>query len=168
MPRPSHESRRFLPLPSALIVTLLALAVFVQGTDAQRAWCRTDPVVSISGTLSDVWVLGPLTASTKVTGPNQIEITVPTGVKASTVLTTLGFGRGEVVTWKWSSSLTATNKSVQVRVRVYVPATDNAMPVRVEFAPRIITLLWPTVAEGKANTWVELTATFKPALLLII
>jgi hypothetical protein len=49
-----------------------------------------------------------------------------------------------------------TDNGIEVLVEVFVPATDDEMPVRVEFAPRILGILWPASAEGTANSWVRL------------
>jgi hypothetical protein len=39
-------------------------------------------------------------------------------------------------------------------VKVFVPRSDNSMPVRVEFAPRLLGILAPKTALGCAYTWV--------------
>jgi hypothetical protein len=143
-----------IPLIAALVV--FAFALTVQSGGAVKGWCRTDPIVMINGQLADVFVSAPLTAALKVTGPTQVNITVPVGVNAKLVLADLGFGKGEVVTFTESSTLRKTVQGVEVIVAVYVPATDGAMPVRVEFAPRLVGLLAPTRAEGTANAWVSL------------
>ena len=49
-----------------------------------------------------------------------------------------------------------------MEIEAYVPATDDAMPVRVEFAPRAVGILWPASAEGTANEWITLRTTFSP------
>jgi len=133
-------------------------ALGLRNADAARAWCRTDPLVLIDGTIVDIFVLGPLTAPLKVTGPTEVVVTVPVGVSASLVLMDLGFGRGEVVSFAESAEPTKDDRGIQVKVDVRVPARDKSMPVRVEFAPRIIGILWPTSAEGTANRWISLTA----------
>ena len=37
-------------------------ALTVREASASKAWCRTDPVVSIGGYVTDIFVAGPLTA----------------------------------------------------------------------------------------------------------
>jgi hypothetical protein len=113
----------------------------------------------IDGAIADVFVSAPLTAPLKVTGPTEVVITVPEGVETAVVLTDLGFGRGETVTFKESARLRRTADGVQLKVAVRVPARDDEMPVRVEFAPRILGILWPDSAEGTANDWVVLRTT---------
>lgn len=143
----------------ALAASALALpaALGRRGTNAARMWCRTDPIVLIDGTIVDIFVLGPLTAPMQVTGPTEVVVTVPVGVDASLVAHDLGFGKGETVAFAESRALRVTSRGIQVQVDVRVPAIDDAMPIRVEFAPRIIGILWPESAEGTANSWVSLT-----------
>ena len=167
MLRPARHFLRHRPrgvrLPSALLAALLAVTVLVQGTDAQRAWCKTDPIVVIDGATADVFVSAPLGSMVQalltVTGPNQIVVTVPQGVNAWLLLTDVGFGRGNVLTFAQSSDLHETAGGIEVRVQVFVPATGS-FPVRVEFAPRLLGLLWPASAEGTTNSWITLTTTF--------
>ena len=132
-------------------------ALGLRDAGAARAWCRTDPIVLIGGTVVDVFVLGPLTALLQVTGPTEVVVTVPVGVSASLLLPDLGFGRGEVVSFAQSAALVRNANGIQVKVDVRVPAKDSSMPVRVEFAPRILGILKPASAEGTANRWVSLT-----------
>ena len=135
------------------------LATGARGADAARAWCRTDPVVMIGGVIVDIFIAGPLDAPLLVTGPNQVVVVVPVGVDATLVAKDLGFGRGEEVSFKESNNLTVTENGIEVIVRVYVPARDDAMPVRVEFAPRLLGILSPEWVEGTANEWVVLRTT---------
>jgi hypothetical protein len=142
-----------------LAIALLLIGTTVAGAAASKGWCRTDPVVLIDGAIADIFVSAPLTAPLQVTGPTEVVVTVPVGVETAVVLTDLGFGRGETVTFKESKRLRRTAEGVQVKVAVRVPARDDAMPVRVEFAPRILGILWPDSAEGTANDWVVLRST---------
>jgi hypothetical protein len=72
------------------------------------------------------------------------------------VLKDLGFGKGEEVTFQESAKLKATEDGIEVVVKVMVPASEDDMPVRVEFAPRVVGVLQPASAEGTANEWVTL------------
>jgi hypothetical protein len=47
-----------------------------------------------------------------------------------------------------------------------VPANDDHVPVRVEFAPRIDGLLVPAREQGLANDWIVLNTSFQPVLTL--
>ncbi len=154
------RSGRRLPVRARLLLVFtlvtLAFVVMAPGASAARAWCRTDPVVVIDGTLADVFVSGPLLAPLKVTGPTKMIVTVPEGVKTQLILTDLGFLRGYDVKFVQSSDLQKTDKGVEVRVEVYVPARDSSMPIKVEFSPRLLGLLNTDSVEGTANQWVTL------------
>jgi hypothetical protein len=145
-------------LVPALALVVLAFVLAAPGAAAVKGWCKTDPVIMVDGQIADVFVSAPLYAPLKVTGPTQIVVTVPVGVDAWLVASDLGFGRGEVVTFAESSDLQRTATGVEVEVAVYVPAT-TAMPVRVEFAARLLGILAPAWAEGTANAWVSLKTT---------
>ena len=146
----------------------LAVALFLVGSAlaladpaaAIRNWCRTDPVVSIDGELADVFVSAPAEAPTLVTGPNRIVVRLPAGVRATLVASDLGFGKGTAVSFDEAKRLRVTDRGIEVEIEAYVPATDDAMPVRVEFAPRAVGILWPASAEGTANEWITLRTTF--------
>ena len=61
--------------------------------------------------------------------------------------------------------LQKTDKGVEVRVQVYVPARDSTMPIKVEFSPRLLGLLWTDSAEGTANEWITLDTFLAKGLL---
>jgi hypothetical protein len=151
---PTANRRRFAGI---LAGAGLLLAAGTRETLAGRTWCRTDPLVIIGGVLADVFVSGPLSAPLKVTGPNRIVVTVPKGVPALLVLNDpIGFGRGNNFRFAESRKLRQTDEGIEIKIEVFVPARSDAMPVRVEFAPRILGLLWPESAAGNANAWVKL------------
>ncbi|MDP9369255.1 MAG: hypothetical protein M3Q03_13435 [Chloroflexota bacterium] len=137
-----------------LLVALVALQV--QSASASVRWCRTDPVVTIDGRVADIFVSAPLSAPLKVNGATEIVVTVPVGVSAELVLAGPGFGRGEEVRFAESGALRNGPGGIEVDITVYVPARDDAMPVRVEFADRLVEFLTPARAEGTANAWVTL------------
>jgi hypothetical protein len=134
----------------------LAAAAGVRQAAAGRAWCRIDPVVIIGGELADVFVSAPLLSILKVNGPNEMVVTVPKGVPAHVVVPDLvGFGYGTDFRFAESSNLRQTDEGIEVKVEVYVPARSD-IPVRAEFAPRLLGILRPDTAEGTANEWVKL------------
>ena len=135
----------------ALALVMMILAQMAPSVLASKEWCRTDPVVLIGGRVADIFVAAPIEALVQVTETTEFLITVPTGVDTMLVAAGLGFGRGERVTFAESHALKVTAREIEVRVAVYVPATDSAMPVLVEFAPNIIGILNPVRAEGTAN-----------------
>jgi hypothetical protein len=162
---PGQSGRGMLGRSRLLIVFILVAlmsVVMAPTTSAARAWCRTDPVVVIDGTMADVFVSGPLLAPLIVTGPTKMIIIVPEGVKTQMILSDLGFLHGYDYEFRQSSELQKTRKGVQVRIQVYVPASDSSMPVRVEFSPRVLGLLGlvglskADSAEGTANQWITL------------
>jgi hypothetical protein len=114
----------------------------------------------IDGDLADVFVSAPVDAPLKVTGPTEIVINVPKKVSAGLILAGVGFARGEDVTFDTSSRLKSTQLGIEVRIDVFVPSTDDSMPVRVEFSPRVVGILNPASAEGFANTWVSVSTEF--------
>jgi hypothetical protein len=170
-----HEKRgvspggRRLPVRARLLLVFtlvtLAFVVMAPGTSAARAWCRTDPIVVIDGTLADVFVSGPLLAPLKVTGPTKMIVTVPEGVKAHMILHDLGFLRGYDSKFQYSSELQKTDKGTEIRVEVYVPARDSRMPIKVEFSPRLLGILAPEGVEGTANQWITLETVLERGLL---
>lgn len=152
-----RRARRFWTLLSLIAVLTI---VAVQPASAARGWCKTDPVITINGEIGDVLAAAPVDAPLLVTGPNKVVITVPAGVNAQFIASDLGFGRGWTVTIATSSALKVNKSGVQMEIKLYVPATDSTMPVRLEFAPRVLGLLSPAYAQGTANSWIVLRYTF--------
>ena len=141
---------------AALLLVLLGFGVIAPSAEAFRTWCRTYPVVEIDGDLADIFVSAPAEARTLVSGPNRIVVRVPAGVRAKLVANDAGFGQGTEVLFDEAKRLRATDRGIEVEIEVYVPATDDEMPVKVEFAPRVVGLLSPASAEGTANEWIVL------------
>lgn len=141
---------------TAAILALIALTVSAAPISAGHGWCRSDPLVQIDGRIVNIYVTAPLSAPLKVTGPTQVVVTTPPGVDSYLILSDLGFGRGEIVTFETSPALKTTEQGIEVKVAVFVPASDSSMPVGVEFAPEVIGILAPARAEGIANKWVVL------------
>ncbi len=139
---------------------LMAAFMVASPVFAARGWCARDPMVMIDGDIANILAAAPLSATLKVTGPNQLIITVPEGVEAYTVFADPGFGRGWKITYRESSKLKRTANGIQLDIRLYVPATDSTMPVQLQFAPRIIGILQPTTVEGTANEWIVMRVVF--------
>ena len=140
----------------AVFLAIMALIVATGAVDARPAWCRSDPVVEIGGEVADIFVSAPPEAPTLVTGATRIVVTVPKGVSKRLILADPGFGKGTKVSFDKSKRLRATPTGIEVRVWVYVPASDDDMPVRVEFASRVDEVLAPVGAEGRANRPIKL------------
>lgn len=141
----------------ALALAALPFARAAPPAAAGKGWCRTDPVVEIDGHLADIFLVAPPDAPLKVTGPNRIVVAVPRGVEAKLILAGPGFGKGEKVRFVHSRRLAATGRGVEVQVTAFVPATDDEMPVRLEFAPDVVGVLAPARAKGRANRPIRLT-----------
>ena len=140
----------------ALMISMLAFALTVPSASAGIGYCKVDPVVVIDGRLADIFVGVPFQDLLKVTGPTEVVVTTPVGVDGDLAIATAGFGYGEIVHFEESHSLNVTSEGIEVRIKVRVPASSDAMPVLVEFAPRVVGILNPTVAEGNANEWISL------------
>lgn len=139
----------------------LALAATLKLDDAgaSRAWCRTDPIIKVNGQLAHIYVSGPVNAPLLVTGPTEVVVSTPVGADAEHIASDNGFGQGYVVTFVESKKLRATDEGVELNIAVLVPATDDTMPVKVEFASRITGILSMDSALGTANRWVSLDTT---------
>lgn len=151
-----------------VLLAALAWMVAVQPAAAGISWCRSDPVVLFtvpnggllgSGVLADIFVSAPLPILLNVTGPNEVVVTTPPGVDAALAVNDLGFGRGERVTFQNSSDLAITERGIEIEIAVFVPAKKD-LAVEVQFAPRVLGLLWPDTASGRTNEWIVLSTTF--------
>jgi hypothetical protein len=145
----------------AISLGTLALLTAIMPVAASKGWCRTDPIVSIGGRTADILVAGPQNAPELVTGPTRVYVLVPVGVPTSLIASDMGFGYGAETVFQERADLQVTADGIEVIVTVFVPSTDNTMPVLVEFAPFEREMLRPIAAvEGTANSWVTLEVTF--------
>ena len=142
----------------SLLLGMLALLLVSAPASAGRAWCRTDPIMIINGNIADLFISSSLLAPFQVTGPTQVVVTLPQGVSILAI-PDLGFLHGEKITVKHSDDLQVTQKGIELMFDVYVPAKSTALPVTVDFAPRILGILWPTSASGTSNQWIHLAVT---------
>lgn len=149
------QSRRRV-LQSAVALAAMAAVGDHQPAQTARGWCRSDPLIAIEDVLVDIFCTAPLLAPLRVTGPTEIVVRVPVGVKAALILAGPGFGRGERVRFEKRRRLKRSAKGVKVEVAVYVPA-DRKLRIGVEFAPRIVGILNPVRAQGVTNEWIILT-----------
>ena len=155
----ASSCNRRVMIGSALGLAAAGLGGSVSPVGAIRGWCRSDPLIAINGDLADIFCTAPLTAPLYVTGPTEIVVTVPRGVRAKLILAGPGFGQGEEVRFDESRKLKETESGIEVNVAVWVPAR-NEMEIGVEFAPRIIGILNPDRAQGTVNEWIRLGTTF--------
>lgn len=156
--------RRSIPRQFAVLQLLIAFLFALSVTapapaSASVGWCRSDPVVLVNLTLADVFTSAKIEDLDKVTGATQIVIVTPPRVFATLSTPGIGFGYGEFVTFEESNGLKYTDSSIQIVVKVFVPASDSTIPIQVDFAPRIIGLLSPISIQGYANSWLTLRTT---------
>jgi len=109
----------------------------------------------VNGNITDIFVSAPADALLVVTGPTQIVVTTPPDVDAVLIVSTLGFGRGENVEFEQSRSVKIRDEGIELQIQVFVPATDDQLPVLVEFSPRLTDILSPVTSEGTANDWIS-------------
>ena len=156
--RPRRDAVRLL----GLAALALPAALRPRTADALRGWCRLDPIVTIDGQLASIFIASYLEMQLLATGPTEVVVTVPPGIRSRLVATDLGFGlHGYDVRFAESDELTATQDGLEVQIKVVVPARDAAdgpLPVTVDFIPLGFGRLTPGSAEGLANTWVILRA----------
>jgi hypothetical protein len=124
-----------------LLTLVLALSVAVGTGEAKayRGWCRADPQFQINGETVLVTIdarVGDLkTARALSTGPISIVLTVPSGSHARYLASNKGFGYGYDVQVVHSHDLKVIDGSMPVRIDLYVPMSDSAIPIRASFLP---------------------------------
>lgn len=122
-----------------LLAALIGLSIVAPVTSKQASasvgWCKSDPVVLVDLTLADVFTSAQISDLNKVTGATQIVVITPHDVFATLATPGVGFGHGEFVTFEQSWGLKKTYSGIQIMIKVYVPASDSSMPIRVDFAP---------------------------------
>ncbi len=124
-----------------------------------RGWCRTDPLISLDGELANIFVSAPLQMLARNNGPVEYVVTVPEDVRAHLILIGVGFGRGERCRFETSRKLRKTDEGIELKIAVTVPAKTD-LPLALEFAPRVLGLLWPESAEGRSNEKVVMRTRF--------
>jgi hypothetical protein len=152
---PGRRDRRSLLMAGGALVAA-RFGLSERAASAGRGWCRSDPVLLIDGVLADLFSAVPLDSVLKVTGPTQIVVTAPSSVKLALAIPGLGFLRGEKVSFRRSRKLKQTRDGIELKIAVLVPASDD-VPVRIDFAPRVLGILKPESADGQANRWIELS-----------
>jgi hypothetical protein len=150
-----------------LVFLQLAALLLAPGSVAlsSHGWCSSDPVVLIGDTMTHITLSAPANAPSRVTGSNEIVVTIPDTLSGVVVSPGPGFGRGESVSVVLSPDLQATSDWIEVTIQVFVPASDDTMEIGVEFATLDAGLLAPTHIHGVANSWITMSAGFQPALV---
>ena len=110
---------------------LIMLAVAMAGV----GWCRVDPIVSLNGRQVQIWVAVPQEYVSKVSGPIEVEINVPSSVSRQLLYTDSGFnGYGERVTFTTNNGSLMPDGSFWMTFVVRVPMNGfwQSVPVQVE------------------------------------
>lgn len=92
----------------------------------------------------------------QVGGSTEVVMPVPKGVDGKLVRSSPRFGHGVNETFGHSRRREVGRRGMEVKSRVLVPADDDTMPMRVEFAPQVVGVLSPMSAERTANRWLTL------------
>jgi hypothetical protein len=141
-----------------LVVMLSIMALLLGGSTAEagKKWCRADPVVAINGHIVDISVYSYLDMQAAATGPVQIVVTLPSGMKGWVLAMDQGFGHGYAVRFATSAKLHATKSAIQIQVAVYAPASDRSLPVIAQLTPIGAGPIAAGTASGNANAWVTI------------
>ena len=143
-----------------VLLAALVFALIVSPVDAGRKWCQHDPIFTIAGISTPVYVAVYDDMQAHVTGPIAVKLTVPIGTPVEVTFVDEGFnGYGEVISIDSSSRLKVTSRGIQVQVQVTVPA-DTSMPVLVTVAPSTGRASSVT---GKTNTIIVVNVTVPSA-----
>ncbi len=127
-------------------------------------WCKSDPVVSLNGTLVDITVGIPLEYETLVNRPTRIEIQTPESVERDLIRSGPGFnGYGEEVFFTDRTGEVQQKQfpaTIKVRVPIDKPKLEAGEVVPVEVSVLADNALLPVIVEGTSDmTEVELTIT---------
>jgi hypothetical protein len=150
-----QSRRRVLRTAAALVTMAVAAAADSQVARASRGWCRSDPLILIEGVVVDIFCTAPPAVLLQASGPTEIVVSLPVGVKPTLVLAGVGFGRGENVRFEETERLQRSDTAIPLEVAVYVPARKS-LAIGVEFARNLVGILEPVRAEGATNQWITL------------
>lgn len=119
------------------LLGILALAFALNSGPAMAGivWCKSDPTVKIGGNVVHIDVYSTEGILTAVSGPTKVRIAIPQGVKAELLAQDDGFGLGWTVEFERQEDLRVSDRGVQTRVFVEVPAS-GVFPVKVEIVDR--------------------------------
>lgn len=121
-------------LSAAFVMGLLALVVLTVPAFAGVTWCRADPIVKLNGEDVQIWVAVPKEYASKVTGPIDVTIHVPSTVSTKVIFLDAGFnGYGETVKFvKAGSTLQGGIIPMTVVAKVPMNGTYESVPVQME------------------------------------
>lgn len=156
-------SRRHLTRLLGLSALALPAALKVRGAEA-IGWCRRDPIFSLDGKVGHIWLSCP--EDQRHLNDSSTDVVVRHPHKAKTKLIfvdPVGFGTGQGISCNFKEMSSTdpgferTDAGYEIEVRVFVPASSNAMQILVEFAPAP-GLEITASTQGFANEWITLRA----------
>jgi hypothetical protein len=115
-----NRCRRLL---TAVALGLLATLMLTMPALAGRTWCSKDPIVRLNGEDVQIWVGIPEEFVPSVTGPVQVKVYVPIGVRKRLIYVDEGFnGYGEKVKFTETDALALRpDGSFDVMIKASVP-----------------------------------------------
>ncbi len=122
------------------LVPLLALLSLTLPADAGFMWCKTDPVITLNGTIVDITTSIPLEYVPLVNGPVTYEVRTPKNTERHLVVNDLGFGHGSEMVFLDGSG-TIQDGEIPTRIDVHVPidrsglAPNETLPVEMVITP---------------------------------
>jgi len=143
---------RSLRIPPLLV--LLVLLATAHPVTAGVLWCKSDPIISLNGTLVDVTVDIPLDKVPLVIGPVAYTIQTPASVVRSVVLSDPGFNAKGITVRFTNRDGGIDGKRMLTTVKVTVPldktqlSAGTTVPARLTVFPHNGT---PVVVEGTTD-----------------
>lgn len=148
-------------------LALLILLVGALPAGAARGWCRADPVVRLDNYTAAVYLSAPLDQWHQNSSSGDVLIEHPKDTVTMKLWEdpNLYFGQGVSTNFTTNSTLRKYATYMDIQIKVRVPATTNAMPILVEWAPGPVRwdangdpLPNPVLASkaGFANQWIVL------------
>jgi len=108
-----------------VIVVVVLLALLAPSPVSASMWCRSDPVVSLNGTIVDISVDIPVEYILSVNGPVSYAIETPSNVAQTVVAYDVGYnGNGVQIHWTIGSA-SVDGKRIPTTISVVIP-TDSA------------------------------------------
>ncbi len=109
------------------LLSILAVLVLALPANAGWLWCKSDPVISLNGTVVDIVVAIPVDYVPAVNGPTQYEIATPRGVERQLILNDIGYnGHGSEVVFTDGPGIVRDNQ-IDTTVSVYVPIDESTL-----------------------------------------
>jgi hypothetical protein len=157
---------------------IVALPVAIEGREAaaSRGWCRTDPVIELRtpdgrrGNQAAIYLSAKLEEYEFNNSSGDIVIEHPKDAKTNKLWEDPNgyLGQGISTNFAINERLRFGRRAMDVRVRVYIPASRNDMAIKLEWAPGPIgwdadgsPLPAPVIASasGYANRWITISST---------